>query len=138
MSSLSITSSAKLSNNTTIPRLGFGVWDSPSNLTTQSCLTALKLGYRHIDTAQVYGNEVEVGHALSQSGLPRSEIFITSKILTPADDDQGTYAKVLESVERIVGEAGYLDLMLIHNSTAGGKGVRRMWQAMERCLGEER
>lgn len=135
-SSLSLQSTLKLKSGTTIPRLGFGVWDSPAHLTTQSCLSALKNGYRHIDTAQVYGNEPEVGKAVRESGLKREDIFVTSKVLTPGDDDESTYQKVLESVKKIDGENGYLDLMLIHNNTSGPEGVKKMWQAMEKLQSE--
>jgi diketogulonate reductase-like aldo/keto reductase len=137
-SSLTLQSTLKLKSGTAIPRLGFGVWDSPSHLTTQSCLSALKTGYRHIDTAQVYGNEAEVGKAVRECGLKREDVFVTSKVLTPEDDDQATYKKVLESVKKIDGEDGYLDLMLIHNSTAGPEGVKMMWQAMEKLHSEGR
>ena len=82
-SSLSLQSTVKLKSGTAIPRLGFGVWDSPSHLTTQSCLSALKTGYRHIDTAQVYGNEPEVGKAVRECGFKREDVFVTSKVLTP-------------------------------------------------------
>jgi diketogulonate reductase-like aldo/keto reductase len=137
-SSLTLQSTLKLKSGTAIPRLGFGVWDSPSHLTTKSCLSALKTGYRHIDTAQVYGNEAEVGKAVRECGLKREDVFVTSKILTPDDDDKATYEKVLESVKKIDGEDGYLDLMLIHNSTAGPEGVKKMWQAMEKLHSEGR
>lgn len=137
---LSINSTFKLLNDTTLPILGFGVWDSPADLTTKSCLRALEVGYRHIDTAQVYGNEAEVGAAIKQSGLPRKDIFVTSKILSPASnsDPQATYEECLDSVRKIAGEGddAYVDLMLIHNSTSGKEGIRVMWQAMERCLEE--
>jgi diketogulonate reductase-like aldo/keto reductase len=137
-SSLTLQSTLSLKSGTTIPRLGFGVWDSPSHLTTQSCLSALKTGYRHIDTAQVYGNEAEVGKAVRESGLKREEIFVTSKVLTPGDDDEATYQKVLESVKKIDGEDGYLDLMLIHNNSSGPEAVKMMWQAMEKLQSEGR
>lgn len=136
ISSLSIQSTAKFANGDTMPLLGFGVWDSPSHLTTQSCLEAITVGYRHIDTAQVYGNEKEVGKSIEESGLPREEIFVTSKILSPGDDNEGTYRKVLASVEKIAGGNGYLDLMLIHNKTSGAKGIQLMWQAMEKLMKE--
>lgn len=135
---LSLQSTLKLKAGNEIPRLGFGVWDSPAHLTTQSCLSALKNGYRHIDTAQVYGNEAEVGKAVRESGLKREDIFVTSKVLTPGDDGESTYQKVLESVKKIDGEKGYLDLMLIHNNTAGPEGVKKMWQAMEKLQSEGR
>lgn len=134
MSSLTVHSTKTLLSKTTIPLLGFGVWDSPSEKTTQSCLSALKSQYRHIDTAQVYGNEPEVGHAASQSNLPREELFLTSKILFAGTDHAATVEKVLESVEKVGGRGGYLDLMLIHNVTAGAEGIRVIWQAMEECF----
>lgn len=137
-SSLNLQSTLKLKSGTAIPRLGFGVWDSPSHLTTQSCLSALKTGYRHIDTAQVYGNEAEVGKAVRECGLKREDVFVTSKVLKPDDTDEATYQKVLESVKKIDGENGYLDLMLIHNNTAGPEGVKMMWQAMEKLHSEGR
>lgn len=96
MPKLSINSAVELSNGRQLPRLGFGVWDSPKNLTTQSCTKALELGYRHIDTAQVYGNEAEVGAAIQKSGLKREDIFITSKILMPKDDVEETYQSCLQ------------------------------------------
>lgn len=105
-------------------------------MTTQSCLSALKAGYRHIDTAQVYGNETEVGEAIKKSGLPREEVFVTSKILGPGEDAEETYQKCLSSVQKIAGDDGYLDLFLIHNVTSGAKGVKLLWQAMEKLQQE--
>jgi len=132
MAELTIKSTAKLSSGKTIPALGFGVWDSPSHLTTQSCLEALKVGYRHIDTAQVYGNEAEVGEAVKKSDFTRGDLFVTSKVLSPGSDDAATYEKCMNSVRKIGGEDGYLDLMLIHNSTPGANAIKKMWQAMEK------
>lgn len=136
MASFTLQSTAPLPNNHKLPRLGFGVWDSPSHLTTQSCLSALKVGYRHIDTAQVYGNETEVGEAVKQSGLSRKDVFITSKTLTPGKDAADTYEKVLSSVHKIAGNDGYLDLFLVHNVTCGANGVKLLWQAMEKLQEE--
>lgn len=70
----------KLLRGGNLPILGFGVWDSPRNIITKSCLSAIKAGYRHIDTAQGYGNEIEIGEAVRLSGLARNDIFITSKV----------------------------------------------------------
>ncbi|KAF2764486.1 Aldo/keto reductase [Teratosphaeria nubilosa] len=122
----------QLLNGTKLPVLGFGVWDSPSHLTTKSCLEALKVGYKHIDTAQVYGNEAEVGAAFRESGLNRKDVWITSKIYSPGSDAQSTYQKLLDSVKKIDGESGYLDLMLIHNAAVGHDSYKTMWQAMEK------
>lgn len=136
MSRFSITTTSKLSSGKSIPTLGFGVWDSPNHITTQSCLEALKVGYRHIDTAQVYGNEVEVGKAVKSSDLAREDIFVTSKILSPGSDAAATRKKCIESVDKIGGADGYLDLMLIHNSASGASAVKMMWQAMEQSQEE--
>ena len=134
--STSIQSSIKLPSGNKLPTLGFGVWDSPAELTTKSCLEALKVGYRHIDTAQLYGNEAEVGGAIKQAGLSRDELFITSKIYTPESDAQSTYQKCLESVKKIDGEDGYIDLFLIHNANVGPEKCKTMWQAMEKMHDE--
>ncbi|EEY22559.1 aldo-keto reductase [Verticillium alfalfae VaMs.102] len=66
--------------DTAIPRLGFGVYQTPRSACTQACLSALAVGYRHLDSAQLYANETEVGNALQASGLPRSAVFLTTKI----------------------------------------------------------
>ena len=101
--SLTINSKFTLKSGQELPILGFGVWDSPKHLTVKSCQEALKVGYRHIDTAQVYGNEEEVGEAVRKSDLSRKDVFITSKVLKPADDEAATYQKCLESVKKIDG-----------------------------------
>lgn len=121
-----------------IPRLGFGVYRSPAHQTAQSCLKALEVGYRHIDTAQFYGNESEVGEALRASGLPRDQVFATTKILSPAGSVEATYDKLLASVEKIGGPGGYVDLFLIHSSSSGPAGRKTLWQALERLLEEGR
>ncbi len=138
MSRLTIQSTAKLTNGHTIPLLGLGVWDSPTNLTPKSCLEALKVGYRHIDTAQGYGNEAEVGEAVKQSGLKREDIYVTSKIFSPGSDEAETYEKCLESIRKVGGDNGYLDLMLIHNVTPGAAGIKMIWQALEKLHDEGR
>jgi diketogulonate reductase-like aldo/keto reductase len=135
---ISIQSTLKLLDGKALPILGFGVWDSPSHLTTQSCLEALKVGYRHIDTAQMYGNETEVGEAIRKSGLKRQDVYITSKIYHPDNDPDSTYQKCLASVKKIDGENGYLDLMLIHNANVGAKSRKLVWLAMEKLQEEGR
>ena len=69
-----------LNNGVTIPILGFGVFQIPVAETKQAVLDAIAAGYRHFDTAQAYANEKEVGQAIAESGLPREEFFITSKV----------------------------------------------------------
>ncbi|KAK3669981.1 hypothetical protein LTR78_010153 [Recurvomyces mirabilis] len=126
----------KLLHGDKLPVLGFGVWDSPKDLTTKSCLEAFKVGYRHIDTAQGYSNEKEVGQALKQSGLDRKDVWITSKIWEAGADVDATYEKCLGSVKDIAGDDGYLDLMLIHNAAVGAEPRKKMWLAMERLHAE--
>lgn len=117
-----------------IPRLGYGSYKSAS---VSTILTALRLGYRHIDTAFLYGNEAEVGQAIRESGIPREEIFVTTKIWDPAPGGpEETYKSVVESVERIAGKGGYVDLFLIHRPSSGPAGRKEMWQALERAKKE--
>ena len=122
-----------------IPRLGFGVYQSPPSTCINSCLTALKVGYRHIDTAQYYANEKEVGHAVAQSGLPRKQVFLTTKILAAAGSVERSYKKCLDSVKKIdPSEEGYVDLFLIHSPNSGKEKRKEMWLALEQLLKEGR
>src|SRR5436190_5013143 len=121
-----------------IPRLGFGVYRSPADKCERSCLSAFQSGYRHIDTAQLYGNEAQVGDAVRNSGLPRKDLFVTTKILSPGGSQEATYEKILRSVRKIAGEGpeAYVDLFLIHSPSAGKAGRKEMWLALERLLDE--
>ncbi|KAJ5573907.1 uncharacterized protein N7459_008334 [Penicillium hispanicum] len=119
-----------------IPRLGFGTYRSATNQCVKSCLKAFEVGYRLIDTAQFYANESEVGEALRTCGLPREQVFVTSKILAPAGSTEATYDKLLASVEKIGGPGGYVDLFLIHDSKSGPAGRKQLWQALERLRKE--
>ncbi|KAI1768187.1 NADP-dependent oxidoreductase domain-containing protein [Hypoxylon sp. FL1150] len=137
MAKKAITDTFALSNSVKIPQLGFGVYKSPTNVCVQSCLTALNSGYRHIDTAQFYGNEAEVGQAVKQSGLPRKDVFLTTKILTAAGSVDASYQQCVESVRKLdPRDDGYVDLFLIHSSTVGGEKRKEMWQALERLYEE--
>ncbi|KAI9763409.1 MAG: hypothetical protein M1840_000540 [Geoglossum simile] len=117
-----------------MPRLGFGVYQSPSSICTQSVTTALKTGYRHIDTAQYYANEREVGEAVRNSGIPREEIFVTTKILRTSESTDLAYQRALESVN-VIG-LGYVDLFLIHSPGRGAPARKATWRALERLLEE--
>lgn len=122
-----------------IPRLGFGVYQSPPGQCVKSCLAALKAGYRHIDTAQFYANETQVGEAVQQSGLKRSDIFLTTKILGAGGSVQKSYAKCLASVEKLdPGKDGYVDLFLIHAASGGAAKRKEMWLALEQLYEEGR
>ena len=132
-SKLAITDLLPLPNSSVkIPRLGFGIYQSPPNVCIKSCLTALNAGYRHIDSAQFYQNESEMGEAARQSGIPRNEIFLTTKILSAGGSPEKTYQKCLDSVLKIDGEKGYVDLFLLHSPSGGPAAVKEMYQALEK------
>ena len=146
-SKLSIQDTLPLTNCThKIPRLGFGLYLSPPTVSKESCLSALRSGYRHIDSAQYYQNEAEMGAAVRASGIPRSEVFLCTKVLSPGGCPEKTYQKLLDSVKRIGGEAegaqggdmAYVDLFLIHSPHAGAKARKEMWQGLERLYEEGR
>jgi diketogulonate reductase-like aldo/keto reductase len=116
-----------------IPQIGFGVYLSPPETCVASCKKAFEAGYRHIDTAQYYENEAQVGKALTESGLSRKDVYITSKILFAGDDLDSTYQKIVDSVEKLAGKDGYVDLFLIHSPNFGPEKRKLMWQAQEKA-----
>jgi diketogulonate reductase-like aldo/keto reductase len=131
---LSLTSTLPLTNSQyKIPQIGFGVYQSPPPTCVQSCVKAFSAGYRHIDTAIYYANENSVGRALKEAKIPRSEIFITSKILSPGNDVESTYKMIEESVKKLGGDNGYVDLFLIHSPNGGKESRRLMWLALEKA-----
>lgn len=133
-----------------IPRLGFGVYQSPPGQCIQSCLTALQAGYRHIDTAQLYANEKEVGEAVRRAattlGIKREEIFVTTKILSAGGSFAKSLAKCGESVDKIdaggrEGDSlrqGYVDCFLIHSPSGGKEKRKEMWLALEKLYEQGR
>lgn len=136
---LSISTSLPLPNSSAkIPQLGFGVYQSPPSTCVNSCLKAFEAGYRHIDTAQYYENEASVGQAVRESKLPREEVYITSKILNPGTDVESTYQKIVESVEKLAGKDGYVDLFLIHSANGGEEARKLMWLALEKAKEEKK
>ena len=109
-----------------MPVLGFGTWllaDGPE--TEDAVRAALELGYRHLDTAQAYGNEASVGRAVGESGIPRDEIFVTTKFNPHHRDPE---AELEQSLARL--GLDHVDLYLVHNPQGGPK---RAWPGMERC-----
>ncbi len=101
-----------LNNGVKMPILGFGVFQIPASETKQAVLDAIQVGYRHIDTAQSYANEKEVGEAIAASGIPREELFITSKVWLEHYGYEKTRQSVLASLAKM--GLDYLDLMLLH------------------------
>jgi 2,5-diketo-D-gluconate reductase A len=120
-----------LNNGQKIPQFGFGVFQVKPEDTVQATATALQAGYRHIDTAQMYGNEKEVGEAISQSGLDRAEVFVTSKLGNDShrpDDARQAFDESLAALG-----LDYIDLFLIHwpLPTRYDGDYVSTWQALE-------
>jgi 2,5-diketo-D-gluconate reductase A len=102
----------ELNDGTQISQLGFGVFQIEPERTAEAVKAALKIGYRHIDTAEMYGNEKEVGHGIRDAGLDRADVFITSKLnngFHKPDDARRAFEKTLSALE-----SDYVDLFLIH------------------------
>lgn len=116
----------QLNNGVEIPILGFGVFQIPAEKTEQAVIDAIKAGYRHIDTAQSYMNETEVGLGIKNSGLAREELFITTKIWI----ENVSYNGVMNSFQGSLNRLGldYVDLLLIHQPYNDVYGA---WRAME-------
>ena len=111
--SLTINSTAKLNNGISVPRLGLGVYQIPPGKPTFNAVNfALNIGYKHIDTARIYGNESDVGEAIRHSDVKRDEIFVTTKVW---NSDQG-YDSTLKAFDASLRRLGlsYIDLYLIH------------------------
>jgi 2,5-diketo-D-gluconate reductase A len=118
-----------LNNGVEIPQLGFGVFLIPPHETVAAVTTALEVGYRHIDTAQMYGNEKEVGEAIRRSGLPRDQVFVTSKL----NNNRQTRDDILRSFDESLGALGFdrLDLFLIHWPLPKVSDYVARWKVME-------
>ena len=124
----------QLNNGTAIPQLGFGVFRAQDGTETESAVRwALEAGYRHIDTAKIYGNEVSVGRALRDSGLPREKVFLTTKLWTKDVRAKRTRQAFEESLEAL--QTDYLDLYLIHWPA---EGFAQAWAEMEQLYWDGR
>lgn len=124
-----------LNTGVAIPQVGLGVWQTGRGETSQAAVaSALRLGYRHVDTARIYGNERDVGIGIQQSGVPREQVFVTTKLW---NDDQG-YDSALRAFDGSLARLGldYVDLYLLHWPVAG----RRLesWRALERIHADRR
>jgi 2,5-diketo-D-gluconate reductase A len=108
--------SITLSDGNSIPQVGLGVWQTPPADTERAAATALEAGYRHIDTAAAYGNEREVGRAVTESGLPREDVYLVTKLWNADHGYDCTLAAFDASMDRLglSGSDEYLDLYLIH------------------------
>ena len=132
---MNMNSSLRMNNDVEIPRLGLGMYRSPKGRTSFSTvLYALQSGYRHIDTAALYHNEKEVGEAVKESGIPRKEIFVTTKLW---NDDHG-YDKALRAFDKSLKALAldYIDLYLIHWPVPGKR--KESWKALQKLYQEGR
>lgn len=128
-----------LSNGVHIPKLGLGTWFIPDDTAAQAVRDAVQIGYRHFDTAQAYENERGVGEGVRTCGLPREELFVTTKLAAEAK----TYDEAAAAIDGSLKKLGldYIDLMLIHSPQPWAKvnqcedryvdGNRQAWRALE-------
>ncbi|MDM7932287.1 aldo/keto reductase [Tabrizicola sp.] len=126
----------RLNDGHMIPQLGLGIWQVPAEITATTVATALGLGYRLVDGAAIYGNEVGQGEGIRQSGLPRDEVFITTKVW---NDDQGhdaTLRAVEASLSRLAMDR--IDLCLIHWPCPARDLYVDTWRALIRLKDEGR
>lgn len=122
-----------LSNGVKIPQLGYGVYQVTRDECERCVSDALKAGYRHIDTAQSYFNEAEVGEAIKKSGISRGDIFITTKVWIEHYGYEECKKSVLESMRKLQSE--YIDLVLLHQPFSDYYGA---WRALEELYAEGR
>lgn len=132
-----------LSNGYAIPTVGFGTWQLPADIGAETVKNAIEVGYRHIDTAAAYGNEKEVGEGVRLSGVPREQLYITTKIPAEVKSYEGAKRSIEDSLARL--NSGYIDLMLIHaprpwdemhrgEKTPYSEENRAVWRAMEEAV----
>jgi diketogulonate reductase-like aldo/keto reductase len=127
--------SSTLNTGAKIPQVGLGVWQSPRGETTAEAVrVALRVGYGHVDTARIYGNEKDVGEGVRTSGVARADVFVTTKLW---NDDQG-YDSTLRAFDKSLERLGleYVDLYLVHWPVAGKR--LESWRAMETLFASKR
>jgi 2,5-diketo-D-gluconate reductase A len=125
-----------LENGVDIPQVGLGVWQIDEPDVADAVATAFEAGYRHVDTARIYGNERGVGRAIAASGLPREEIFVTTKVW---NNDQG-YDSTLRAFDASAARLGLeqVDLYLIHWPAARQDRYVETWRAFEKLYADGR
>ena len=124
----------RLNNGVEIPQFGFGTWQVPAEDTARTVRGALDAGYRHIDTAQMYGNEEGVGQALAESGLARDEVFLTTKL----NNDGHGYDSALRALDESLRKLGtdHVDLYLIHWPRPREDRYVETWLGFEKALAD--
>lgn len=117
-----------LNNGVEMPKLGYGVFQIPKEECEKCVLDAIKVGYRHIDTAQSYFNEEEVGNAISKCGVPRKDLFITTKVWIDNYGYEKAKQSVLKSMQKL--KVDYIDLVLLHQPFSDYYGAYRALQEL--------
>ncbi len=118
----------ELNTGAEVPVIGLGTWDMEGEAEA-SVLEALQAGYRHLDTAKIYGTEKEIGRALRKSDVPREEIFVTTKVWNTDQGEEGTLAAIDASLSKL--DLDYVDLYLIHWPHHSERIREETWKAME-------
>lgn len=128
MAKLSLDSYLRMPSGYDIPMLGYGVYQTPSNIAADVVDHAIKVGYRHVDSAVAYRNEAPSAEGLKKSGIPREQLFFTTKI----PPSQMNYANAKKHIENSLEETGfsYIDLYLIHTPWGGKDGRIGAWKAL--------
>ena len=136
---LTLQDTSALTTTSRIPNLGFGVYQLYGQACQQAILAALSSGYRHIDSAQLYRNESDVGAAIKASPVvQREDVFLTTKIRQSAGSPEKTYQSCLDSIEKVGGPGGYVDLFLVHIPGTGRESREELWTTLERLHAEGR
>jgi len=134
MAAITLKSKQRMNSGYEIPTLGYGVYQVPADICTGVVSQALKAGYRHVDSAAMYRNEAAAGKAIREFGIPREEVFFTSKVFA----HNISYKLVKTQVESSLKQSGlgYLDLMLIHAPYGGREGRKGAWKALVEAVEE--
>lgn len=138
MSRVSTVPDITLNDGTTIPQLGFGTWQIKPEETAEIVAEAIKIGYRHIDTAEMYGNEAGVGEGIRAAGLAREDVYITSKLNNGFHEPDEAEAAIEATLEAL--EYDHVDLFLIHwpLPTLYGGDFVQTWKALEKFQADGR
>ena len=131
---MSVVPTLTLNDGNHIPQLGFGVWQVSTSDIVSSVAKALEVGYRHIDTAAIYGNEEGVGAAIADSGIPRDELFITTKLWNDSHGVDAAVAAATTSLAKL--GLDYVDLYLIHWPTPARDNYVAAWHGLEKVQSE--
>ncbi len=126
----------RLNDGATIPQVGFGVFMIPPKDTARAVRTALEAGYRHIDTAQMYGNEEGVGRGIKDSGLPRGDVFVTTKLTNRSHGYESAMRELDASLQQLGFD--YVDLYLIHWPVSRKDRYVETWKAFEKLAADGR